>query len=858
MKKRKLPFLPHFGQKGQSLIILAFSFVALVGFLGLALDLGLFYIERTALKRAIDAAALSGVTELSNEEEAITRAIDYLNLNGYDTAESNIYVRGCVRDVNDYFNDSTGAFRTSGGGSPVVGSTQMVNPPSGVPDPNVRWAHPGYYPYSIVRVSNADLPDSDDRVRNVFLIDTYSYQSLRTCSSSPIALGDANKISITGTVKVDMNFMMIVPPFIPIIEAKDHAVAQNMDNLDVVVVFDRSGSMKFDPVCYNCYERTATADVTDVPRYSNYYTYPGNGTIYPLGGGFNNLNRIKACTTPYSPTTTTSTLYDADRYLSGKTASADPGTYTYNINDTAYTDSGSPQYNYMVLEAELYSLNPAPVDPTLQEQGKAYWAMQRGEGNYNSLTNYASQGTTIDSRPAHMAVHPSVVENDGTVYGHHYTLAEAQSGNAPWIEYDFRFLKSNWTTPGTDAAIWVRVHAGRGLDWDNGDYGDPNPGDAYWGLTRSTSSLDIPTGLLPGDPGVDTLEAVQDVDPDVADAASWYWVRLADDIPINTTRPYRFYFFAGSAGYSIDRIVITNNPSGTGHNGNGSALDPTGTLDARTASVNTATAQRTACDACNVLYAQNITTPATQCTFPNPRHPDFTLLTTAQNNATAPNFDDYEMPLRRAKEAIKFFANQLNPERDQLGFTYYSSTSRGRTELACQRAAGANCATGSNPISYTNVLRMVEDVPATGGTPTPLGMQDGLQVLGIGASNVLCNGTTGSSCSRGGGAQKVMILMTDGMPNSVDYSQISGCTSTTAPAWETNDASHRCSLYLAQQATEAGVTVYTIGLGFGVNRDYLKEIASLGNGQAYFSASGGDLKIIFNQILSNIYVRLIQ
>jgi len=82
---KRLPFSPRqvFNQKGQSIIILAFAFLGLIAMLGLALDLGLVYIERTRIKRAVDAATLAAVVELPNEENAYLRAIAYLDENGY-------------------------------------------------------------------------------------------------------------------------------------------------------------------------------------------------------------------------------------------------------------------------------------------------------------------------------------------------------------------------------------------------------------------------------------------------------------------------------------------------------------------------------------------------------------------------------------------------------------------------------------------------------------------------------------------------------------------------------------------------------------------------------------------------------
>jgi hypothetical protein len=71
-------------QRGQSLIIVAFLIVALLAAVGLAVDLGLMYVEKVRLGRAVDAAALAGAQELPDENVARLRAIDYLRLNGYE------------------------------------------------------------------------------------------------------------------------------------------------------------------------------------------------------------------------------------------------------------------------------------------------------------------------------------------------------------------------------------------------------------------------------------------------------------------------------------------------------------------------------------------------------------------------------------------------------------------------------------------------------------------------------------------------------------------------------------------------------------------------------------------------------
>ena len=80
-------------EEGQSLIIFAFAILGLIAMMGLALDLSLVYIERVRISRTADAAALAAVVELPFEEEAIRRAVEFIELNGYTRDETAILVR---------------------------------------------------------------------------------------------------------------------------------------------------------------------------------------------------------------------------------------------------------------------------------------------------------------------------------------------------------------------------------------------------------------------------------------------------------------------------------------------------------------------------------------------------------------------------------------------------------------------------------------------------------------------------------------------------------------------------------------------------------------------------------------------
>lgn len=775
IKNRLLPL----EEKGQSIIILAFSFIGLIALMGLALDLGLVYIERSSVKRAIDAAVLAGVTELSNEQEAAERALQYLDYNGYIREESNIYFKGCFQ----------------------LPGTQVTN-------------HDAYEAYETHYASDADAP-------NLFFIDTRSFQTLGTgaCGdvdgdpATPPLLGDANKLAITGTVKVDINFFGLLG--FNDVHVKDHAIAQNTDNLDIAIVLDRSGSMRYDPVCYGCWQRTESPNVNDKPRYSNYYTYPSNGRIYPLGlsNGFTHTTRIKTCNNP-------ATGYNANEDLPGYTGT---DLETSTIDDMVFMEGSN---HNIIIEAELYSLNPAPIETDLRETGKGYWALQRGG---------ASGATSIDGRTAYMGHHPILYKYSGSQFGEHYTLTDAKTGNAPWLEYDFSFpAGAGWTGVG-NATIWAKVRGGGG---DNSYYQDGCSDSsnnicqnrAYWAIAHQAASFDSLYTPSPSD--------IVNPDELSSSTSSWNWIKLGS-VPINTSHYYRLYFFAGSTGYMVDRFIITDN----NNEPNNATKNAPGTAGSAT---------RAACDICNEIYAENIT-DVSMC--------NFFSLSEPQDNRLHPIWNDQRMPLRTTLEAIKFFITRLDAKRDQVGLVSYAGTSANKdSELACIRSATSSqnvqCVTGSNPVSFTTVLKEVEDISPGGSTPTWVGIRDGLEVLGIGAPDLNCDGSADSSCARGS-AQKVLILLTDGEPNTVNWG--GGCTTGNAPTWpDANDAYHRCPLYFAQQAAQNGVIVYTIALGYGVDRDWLKQVAELGNGQAYFSASGGDLDIIFSEILSNIYVRLIE
>ncbi|MFC1976261.1 hypothetical protein ACFLXQ_07670 [Chloroflexota bacterium] len=240
-----------------------------------------------------------------------------------------------------------------------------------------------------------------------------------------------------------------------------------------------------------------------------------------------------------------------------------------------------------------------------------------------------------------------------------------------------------------------------------------------------------------------------------------------------------------------------------------------------------------------------------------------------------PLYSGYQ-PLRAAKEAVKSFIRQLDPQFDQVGLVSYSTDmpAAGRVELRCKRFRTANdCFMGTNPISYTDVLETLETLPPWGSTNMAGGMLRGLEALGIDADGAAgfdnsC-GTATDHCSRGGAARRVMVVMSDGIANKdpgglCDNAANAGLWPptnhmTSGTGWEEAQATD-CVMYYGQIAANNNVTIYTIGLGNGVDVDLMTAVAELpgSNGEYFAAVSPAQLNGIFSAILQSVSVRLIE
>lgn len=85
-----------------------------------------------------------------------------------------------------------------------------------------------------------------------------------------------------------------------------------------------------------------------------------------------------------------------------------------------------------------------------------------------------------------------------------------------------------------------------------------------------------------------------------------------------------------------------------------------------------------------------------------------------------------------------------------------------------------------------------------------------------------------------GDARRVLVLLTDGLPTAEGDRDIVAETEMTAKA-----------------INENGVEIFAIGLGSGVDQNFIRSIASA-NANAYFAPTGADLNSIYTKITSSL------
>ncbi len=447
-------FLQQDTQRGQSIILVALGVFTLLAFVGLAVDLGLYYSERVKIVRAVDAAALAAAPELPLESAAHTRALEFLRDNGYDSEDP----------------------------ATRVGINCLPNScPSG---------------------EGADT---------VIILETASFRDMNLPPAQQV--NTANRIRVIVRQRVPVIFMRFIG--FDSLWVSASATAENINNLDIVIVFDRSGSMEFDTLCYGCWQKQS-----GIP-------YPG-GLIYPL---------------PWN---------------------GPPNGPPAHCGATQeFTYSG---YKYYYIEAEEYSRASNPYNRYLYVPYYTYWVMQREPGDgasgrdsrgaYIMHMPYSDHETPVTYSPGYgVTCRETAVNNNGQCKASGYTQCYCKTDvpggpfPAPRVDYDFTILTTG------NYYIWVRGQAQS--TWRLCSDANASCIDRrfYWNVDGGNiqASPDFPRGT--GYNG--------------ASSGSWGWRRLNNTAFSWTAgSQHTLRIWAGGAGFAIDRIVITTNPNGLDTNGN--------------------------------------------------------------------------------------------------------------------------------------------------------------------------------------------------------------------------------------------------------------------------------------------------
>ena len=722
-------------EQGQTLIIVIFGVFALLILVGLAVDLGLYYVERVRITRAVDAAALAAAYELPLEGAARFQALDYLRQNGYDVDAPN---------------------------SALVSDGATISPPaSGI-------------------------------TRTTIWLNTAAYQET-DLAGAPIP-NSAYRLEVQVQQAVPVIFLRFAG--FQNISCQASAVAENVNNLDVAIVFDKSGSMEFDTLCYGCWGSSGD-------------DYP-DGNLYPL-------------------------VWDG----------AANGTPDHCGPTQRYQNNGE---DYYFIEAEEYSYASNAYDRDLYTIGYTYWALQRRP------SSASSRGRGIVDRGAYIMHMPypdiEVSTGGGMTCRYEELVADVDPADgsqdfncwsgapggpypAPRVDYNFTPLVND------NYYIWVRAQSAR--TWDRSDDLDRR---LFWGINGQ-----LGWGSHTGCGGLLGCETNFTEGTGYNGATNnWQWRRLNDSaIGLVGGTEYTLNFWAGGAEFAFDRIAITTNSGGS----DGNPPGPIGWNSGRGAEQWADGRGGWACDSCDPRFAGY---PADDPDRPGGFNPaGWVGIHPVCDRGANPDqreddlYDD-EQPMRSSTEAAKMFVTELlDPRHDQVAYVRYSTDSEIASELQCLRREGRGEIVECNEdVINSTVVAELDDTRADGSTNIAGGMLDGLQVL-----------STQSPHYGRPGATHVMIVMTDGQAN---ITPNSACYSDSNRQWLDGAGTRPqdCVIYYAYEARDNNVIVYTITLGVSADFELMQAVADMTGGVHKNADRPEKLPEIFEELYELIFLRLVE
>lgn len=701
-------------------------------------------------------------------------------------------------------------------------------------------------------VSGPDENDAD----TVLWIDTAFSRS---------ADGAANRVRVRIRQWVPMTFLQFIG--FRRVPVEGSAEAENINNLDVVIVYDKSGSMEYDTLCYGCWDPWGT----DVPGTSEGDCDDPDGCLYPLKWS-------KDGPTATANHCRTGNLYDSNYYdpVSGDRFTWQDEYYQRNSSNPAERDY------FIVIEAEEYSSYDTRADYHSWQYSpyRTFWVMQRNTHNWDTPGWGGCGDCDVgalgrDSRGAYISHHPWPNENTTSGYGVDCRWADVISpgfdGNGPYCDssdpsvmdfggpFPVPRVDYEFTAPsGGPYYFWIRAQGGQG-DADD---------DIFWGVTLGTTPLRYPTNQ--------ETNFRNGANYDGACWNRWDWERLGS-VYLSAGQPHVLSFWGGGAGFDIDRIIITDDSTNYGENND--ETDDGNYLPLKNSVANNAR-RGWACERCDPRFAgMPGGLEVDMDPEPGPTHEDWWWLPDCSVGAHPDQREDPiykgEMPIRDALRAAINFVDRMDFSLDQVGYVRYDSNSSIRNRLECLRRRGP--ADLSNPLcdsSWTNpipggepptdpdcgcfdesdnpairnstidnsVTFQLNDTFSSGSTNMAGGMEDGIEVL----SN------TPGNYGRPGAAH-IMVLMTDGVANQTPNSY---CDDNPNRQWPGGTAAQDCVIYYAYEAQLNGIVIYTISLGYSADLEIMQEVADITGGEHRWAPSPDKLDDIFNELFERIFVRL--
>ncbi|MBN1977294.1 MAG: VWA domain-containing protein [Anaerolineae bacterium] len=662
--------------------------------------------------------------------------------------------------------------------------------------------------------------------------------------------GAANRIRVRVKQWVPMTFLQFIG--FRRIPVEGSAEAENINNLDVVIVYDKSGSMEFDTLCYGCWDPWGT----DVPSTSVGDCNSTDGCLYPLKWS-------KTSATATANHCRTGNLYDSNYR---DTVS---GAY-FTWMDEYYRRNSDGRY-FIVIEAEEYSYYDTRADYHSWQYSpyRSFWVMQRNYYNFDASRYVGALGR--DSRGAYVSHHPWPHPASWTGYGMSCRWDDVTSaghdGNGPYcnstdsrvIDYGGPFpaprVDYEFTAPSSSTYyFWIR---GQGGDRDE---------HIFWGV-QAGSALRYPTGQ---ETGFQTGASY-----DAARTDRWDWERLSlgqsgsggDGIPLTAGQKYVLSFWGGGAGFDIDRIVITNDSYQYGEDND--STDNGNYLPLKNAVANNA---RTgwACERCDPRFAGH---PGGELVDMDPGSgEDWWYLPDCSVGANPDQRLDPiykgELPIRDALKSAINFVDRMDFSLDQVGYVDYDGSPHTRDELECLRRRGPETLTdptcnpswsdpGEEPPTDpdcgcfdstidNSVIYELNSTFSSGSTNMAGGMRNGIEVL-----------STASGHYGRPGAAHIMVLMTDGVANKYphDYGD-PVCYNIDGREWPGGSAAQDCVIYYAHEARDNGIVIYTISLGYSADLEIMQAVADITGGEHRWAPSPDKLNDIFDELFERIFVRL--